>query len=47
LGTVQPGMLAFPPELLDPTDPRVRSTLAHVRRDYAEGVVKYRKFLHR
>jgi hypothetical protein len=41
-------ILAWPTEMLAPDDPRVRGTLTHVRRDYAEGIMTYRhgQFLH-
>ncbi len=41
-------ILAWPTEVLAPSDPRVRGTLARVRKDYAEGIMTYRHglFLH-
>ncbi len=39
-------ILAWPTELLAPNDPRVKGTLAHVRKDYAEGVMTYRHGLY-
>ena len=39
-------LLAFPTELLEPQDPRVRGTVEHVRKGYAEGVMTYRHGQH-
>jgi lysophospholipase L1-like esterase len=39
-------LLAFPGELLLPADPRVRGTVDHVRKNYAEGVMPYRVYMH-
>ena len=39
-------LLAFPTELLDPLDPRVRGTVERVREGYAEGVMTYRHGQH-
>jgi hypothetical protein len=39
-------ILAWPTEVLEPTDPRVKGTIAHVRKDYAEGIMTYRHGLY-
>jgi hypothetical protein len=39
-------LLAFPSELLPPADPRVRGTVDHIRKNYAEGVMPYRQYMH-
>jgi hypothetical protein len=39
-------LLAFPGELLPPSDPRVRGTVDHVRKNYGEGVMPYRIYMH-
>ncbi len=39
-------LLAYPNEVLAPTDPRVRGTVNHVRKGYAEGVMTYRHGQH-
>ena len=39
-------VLTFPTEVLSPFDSRVASTLSHIRKDYAEGVMTYRHGLY-
>jgi hypothetical protein len=39
-------LLAFPTEILDPLDSRVRGTVERVRRGYAEGIMTYRHGQH-
>jgi len=39
-------LLAFPGELLAPGDGHVRGTVDHIRRNYAEGVMPYRQYMH-
>jgi hypothetical protein len=39
-------VLAYPTEVLSPSDPRVSATLNHIRKDYAEGVMTYRHGLY-
>lgn len=39
-------LLAFPCELLPPSEPRVRGTVDHIRKNYAEGIMPYRDCLH-
>ena len=39
-------LLAYPTETLSPSDPRVRGTVDHVRKGYAEGVMTYRHGMH-
>jgi hypothetical protein len=39
-------LLAYPTEILAPSDSRVSSTLNHIRKDYAEGVMTYRHGLY-
>ena len=35
-------LLAYPTEVLAPNDRRVKGTLDHIRKDYAEGIMTYR-----
>jgi hypothetical protein len=35
-------ILAYPTEILSPSDPRVAGTLSHIRKEYAEGIMTYR-----
>lgn len=39
-------LLAYPSELLSPTDPIVKGTLKHIRKGYAEGIMTYRHGQH-
>ena len=39
-------LLSYPTEILAPSDPRVKGTLDHVRKGYAEGIMTYRKGMH-
>ena len=39
-------LLAYPGELLPPSDPHVRGTVDHVRKNYGEGVMPYRIYMH-
>jgi len=39
-------LLAFPSETLAPADPRVRGTVDHIRKSYAEGIMTYRHGMH-
>ncbi len=39
-------ILAYPTEVLSPDDPKIKGTLAQVRKEYAEGVMTYRHGMH-
>ena len=39
-------LLAFPSELLAPGDPKVKGTVDHIRKGYAEGIMTYRHGMH-
>lgn len=39
-------LLAYPSELFKPDDPKVKGTLRHIRKEYAEGVMTYRHGLY-